>query len=119
MFTWQRWKSYLTNILLGIPFETQKYFNEWFRKESVGKIYNAELDKYSLLIIGKPVNFKGVYFCRLVKIELEYKEVNIYTDNTKINNKKNNEKYLFLYRYDSKACCIAKITLNSFEIVIY
>jgi hypothetical protein len=126
MFIWQRSKSYLlfrkfylTNILLNIPFETQKYFNECFWKESVGKIYNGEEDKYFLFTIWKPVDFKGVYFCRLIKITLEYKEVNIDTDNTKINKTKNNEKYVLLYRSDCKAYCIATMTGNNFEIIIY
>jgi hypothetical protein len=101
-------KFYLTNILLDIPFETQKYFNECFRKENVGKIYNAEENK-----------IKGAYFCRLIKIALEYKEVNIDTDNTKINKANNNEKYVLLYRSDCKACCIINMTGNNFEIVIY
>jgi hypothetical protein len=54
--------NYLTNLLLDIPFETQKYFNKCFRKERVGKIYNVEEDKYILFALGKPVDFKGVYF---------------------------------------------------------
>jgi hypothetical protein len=72
-----------------------------------------------LFTIGKPVEFKGVYFCRLIKLALEYKEVNIDGGNTKINNVKNNEKYILLYKFDSKACCMANMTGNNFEIVIY
>jgi hypothetical protein len=34
-----------------------------FRKESVGKIYNEEEDKYTLFATGKPVEFNRAYFC--------------------------------------------------------
>jgi hypothetical protein len=37
--------SYLTNLLLDTPFETQKYFNKCFKKERVSKIFNVEEDK--------------------------------------------------------------------------
>jgi hypothetical protein len=63
--------SYLTNLLLDTSFETQKQFNECFRKESVSKMYNKD-DKYLLFVIGKPVEFNGVYFYRLIKLALEY-----------------------------------------------
>jgi hypothetical protein len=109
--------SYLINVLLDSPFETQKRFNECFQKESVGKIYNAEEDKYRFFAIGKPNKFKELYFCRLIKLTLEILECDV--DNDKVNKVSDNEKYVFLYRSDGKSCCIANMTGNNFEIVKY
>jgi hypothetical protein len=57
--------------------------------------------------------------CGLIKLKLETKEVNVDTDNSKVKVANNNEKYVFLYKFDGKACYIANMTGNNFEIVIY
>jgi hypothetical protein len=83
------------------------------------EIYEKETKNYTLYVLGKPINLKGVYFSRLDKEKIEYFEVNNELDDPKAITQNNNNNFIILYNFEENPCCIANIFDNNFEIVIY
>jgi hypothetical protein len=46
------------------------------KNEDLENIYDKENQKYTFFALGKPIKYKGVYFCRLQKQIRQLKEKN-------------------------------------------
>jgi hypothetical protein len=74
------------------------------KNEDLGKRYNKENKRYIILALGKPIKYKGIYFCRLDKGKVEYFDVTDELDDPKIIIQNNSKNFIILYNFEENPC---------------
>jgi hypothetical protein len=93
--------------LFQVPFNQKDTAVVCFnKKQDLGNIYDKENNKYTFFALGKPFEFKGVYFCGLEKGKgkVESFEVKDELNSPKVIIQNNNNNFVILFKFEESSC---------------